>query len=382
MTAESLTPILCVDDEQNVLDGLSRTLRSSYSIHTALGGPNGLEALKTMGPFAVLISDMRMPGMSGAEFLSAARQIAPDSVRVLLTGYADVQETIAAVNDGNIFRFLTKPCPSDVLLETLLACCEQYRLINSERVLLEQTLHGSIKALTNILALSNPAGFSRATRVQQSISQLMTHFKISKTWPIEVAAMLSQIGYVTLPLVTQEKLYCGESLTADEKAMCERVPRITEELIAEIPRLDMVREVLRLYNRPFKDDMAAPLHLSGAEIAWGARALKICIDYDLLMSGKYASRAFEMLRSRAGCYDPAILEVFADFRGKQHSEVKVKDLTMREIVIGMVFGEDVRLPNGLLLIGFGQEVTPSVLERIRNFSPSMGIREPIRMMVK
>ena len=125
MTPESLPRILCVDDEQNVLDGLMRTLRTSYSVETALGGAAGLDKIRTTDSFAVIVSDYRMPHMSGAEFLAAAREIAPDAVRVLLTGQAGLDGAIAAVNEGHIFRFLTKPCPTDVLIKSLNGCVKQ-----------------------------------------------------------------------------------------------------------------------------------------------------------------------------------------------------------------------------------------------------------------
>jgi DNA-binding NtrC family response regulator len=125
MTIEGTVRLLCVDDEKNVLEGLSRTLRNVYSVETAVGAGQGLEVLQAKGPFAIVMSDQRMPGMSGVEFLSTVRQIAPDTVRVLLTGYADLNDTIAAVNDGHIFRFLVKPCPFDVLLKSLAACAGQ-----------------------------------------------------------------------------------------------------------------------------------------------------------------------------------------------------------------------------------------------------------------
>ncbi len=137
--------ILCVDDEPSVLDGLRRTLRSVFIVETAIGGRLGLEILRAKGPFVVVTSDLRMPLMNGVEFLSRAREIAPDTVRVLLTGQGDMEAAIGAVNEGNIFRFLTKPCPTGTLVRSLMACAEQYRLLTAEKVLLEQTLRGSIK---------------------------------------------------------------------------------------------------------------------------------------------------------------------------------------------------------------------------------------------
>jgi len=269
MSDDPRPKILCVDDEQNVLDGLSRTLRTLFVVETAIGGRSGLEVLSSKGPFVIVTSDLRMPLMDGIEFLSRARELAPDTVRVLLTGQGDLEAAVSAVNDGNIFRFLTKPCPTGLLVRSLMAGAEQYRLLTAEKVLLEQTLRGSIKTLTDILALSNPAAFGRAIRVQHIVSDVMAYFKIGETWPVEVAAMLSQIGYVTLPQGTQEKIYSGEPLTGPEKEMVERVPNVVEQLLANIPRLDSVREILRLYSRNFTDSKTPAGPVAQRNLPWG-----------------------------------------------------------------------------------------------------------------
>ncbi|HTZ72589.1 MAG TPA: HD domain-containing phosphohydrolase [Candidatus Aquilonibacter sp.] len=373
--------ILCIDDEKNVLEGLTRTLRSLYDVETAIGGMQGIEALKTKGPFVIVMSDLRMPQMNGVQFLRQARQIAPDSVRVLLTGQGDMEAAIGAVNDGNIFRFLTKPCPTEILVGALAASAEQYRLVTSERVLLEQTLRGSIEALTEILALANPTAFGRATRVKQMIVKMMDHFEVSERWPVEVATMLSQVGYVTLPAKTQEKVYKGESLGEEEQRMLERIPHVLEQLLARIPRLDAVREILRFHMRPYNSDGKSRDHISGISIPWGARALKLALDFDVLES-EHESHPFDTLRSRNGCYDPILLEAFAKLQGGGKQEILIHELKLRQIEVGMVFGEDVRSSKGLLLIARGQQVTPGLKERVRNFSAELGIREPIRMIVK
>jgi response regulator RpfG family c-di-GMP phosphodiesterase len=378
MSEDPRPRILCVDDERNVLDGLARTLRSLFVVETANGGKEGLEYLTTKGPFAIVTSDLRMPVMDGIEFLSRVRDLSPATVRVLLTGQADMEGAIGAVNEGNVFRFLTKPCPTGLLVKSLMACVEQYRLVTSERVLLEQTLRGSVKALSDILALANPAAFGRATRVEYSVMEMMEHFEVLERWPVEVAAMLSQIGYVTLPSKTQEKVYKGEPLNDAEEAMVQRIPTVVEQLLGNIPRLELVREILRLCTRPFNVTKTAPGHITGVEIPWGARALRIALDYDALESQEVqVEKAFEILSGRSGIYDPVILEAFA---GLHRRDRKVRALMLQEIAAGMLFGEDVKSSKGLLLIARGQEVTPSLLERVRNFSVELGIREPIRMI--
>jgi DNA-binding NtrC family response regulator len=143
-----------VDDEPAVIDGYRRTLHQEFHPETANNGQDALAALKSNGPYAVVISDMRMPCMDGVTLLSRVRDLSPTTVRVILTGHADLQSAMNAVNEGHIFRFLTKPCESDVLKKTLTTCLVQYRLITAEKELLENTLMGAIKVLTDVLSLA------------------------------------------------------------------------------------------------------------------------------------------------------------------------------------------------------------------------------------
>jgi DNA-binding NtrC family response regulator len=141
-----------VDDEPNVLAAFRRQLRTCFDIETAEGPELGLQTLRENGPFAVVLSDPRMPGMNGPQFLAAVKQLVPDTVRMMLTGQAGLNDAVAAANEGNIFRFLTKPCPQEVLFKALEAALEQYRQVMAERELLEKTLHGVNNVLTEILS--------------------------------------------------------------------------------------------------------------------------------------------------------------------------------------------------------------------------------------
>jgi DNA-binding NtrC family response regulator len=157
--------ILCVDDEPAVLEAIQRNLRREFDVSTDPSGAAALERIDKSEPFAVIVSDMRMPGMDGATFLSRARAKAPDTVRMLLTGHAELSSAIAAVNEGNVFRFLSKPCAAPDLIKALKEGVHQYELVHAERILLEQTLKGSIEALVQVLSLTNPESFGRAYRV-------------------------------------------------------------------------------------------------------------------------------------------------------------------------------------------------------------------------
>ena len=119
--------ILFVDDDRSVLDGLKRMLHGEIEVETATSGTEGLATIHLFGPFAIVISDMRMPGLNGAEFLARVRELAPHTVRMLLTGHNDLKRAIAAVNEGQIFRYLSKPCEKEEMLNAIRLGLAQYR---------------------------------------------------------------------------------------------------------------------------------------------------------------------------------------------------------------------------------------------------------------
>ena len=125
--------VLFVDDDPKILAAFQRQLRKKVVIETVESGAEGLEVLRRDGPFSLVVTDYCMPSMNGIEFLSRAREIAPETVRIMLTGSADLGAAIQAVNQGNIFRFLTKPCSSENLLEAVQAGIHEYRRTHKER---------------------------------------------------------------------------------------------------------------------------------------------------------------------------------------------------------------------------------------------------------
>ena len=191
--------ILIVDDETSILLALERNLRNYYSVVKALNGLQGLKALKEKGPFAVIVSDYRMPQMNGIEFLTEAADFSPDTSRILLTGYADLEIAMAAINKNSIFHFLTKPCSSQDLIKVIDAAVRHYQLLVSERDLLQNTLTGSIKLLLDLLAALQPDIFNRAGSISRMAKKIGERIDMKETWEIEMAAHLSQIGTVTIP---------------------------------------------------------------------------------------------------------------------------------------------------------------------------------------
>lgn len=365
--------ILCVDDEPNILASLRRTLRFQYDVVTAESGAEALQLLEREPPFAVVVSDLRMPAMNGIVLLGCVRQRAPDTVRVLLTGDADLNGAIAAVNEGQVFRFLVKPCEQAALLGALRTATAQYALITAERVLLEQTVHGSIKALTDLLAIVQPASFGRATRLKRLVESLAVDMGVPDRWQVEVAALLSQVGYIVVPPETAERLRSGQPLTPAERELAAQLPRIAEQLVASIPRLETVREILRHQQTPFVADTTVPI---------GARLLRVAHDFDMLETqGVTGALALDLLETRRDAYDPAVLEALRRVCGIAQRVAALREMYLTEVRVGMIFATDVSSPNGLLLVARGQEVTPGLRERIANFWYSFASSLHVQMIV-
>lgn len=353
--------ILCVDDEPQVLEGLVDNLRRQFDVCTATSGADGLAAIERDGPFAVVLTDMRMPGMDGASFLRLARERAPDTVRMLLTGQADLDAAIAAVNEGQLFRFLLKPSTRDALRAAFEAAVSQHELLTAERELLQDTLRGCLETVTDVLSLANPAAFGRAQRLRTLARTLADARAIPDPWFVEIAAMLSQIGCITLPDETAERLYLGKPLTAEEAAIVDRLPAVAVRLLRGIPRIEPVLEIIT--NARHRADEEA---IGGGPVPAGAKILRLVTDFDELEAqGVDPDTSLAMLRGRGGTYDPLLVEKLAALRGATASTI-VAELDLDEIEPGMVFADDVRTPAGALLIPRGYEATPQLLDRLAN----------------
>src|SRR5581483_10002591 len=258
--------ILCVDDEPKILEAFERQLRKQFDLQTAAGPEKGLQAIAENGPFAVVVSDLRMPGMNGIEFLSRVRQTAPDAVRIMLTGDADLSAAVMAVNEGNIFQFLTKPCPADMLARSFQAALKQNQLITAERELLEQTLQGSIGVLIEILSLVNPTAFSRTHRIRRYVRHLAEQLKLADRWQYELAGTLSQIGCVVVPPEVMDKCHLRGSLTLHEQEILSSQGSVARNLLAKIPRLGKVAQMVAEQTSPWNGADSSDPVLIGAQL--------------------------------------------------------------------------------------------------------------------
>lgn len=365
--------ILFVDDDVNLLDAIQRALRKQFNIDRAVGGAEALQKLASDGPFALVVADMQMPGMSGLEFLRAVRTQAPDTVRIMLTGNSDQKTAMDAVNDGNVFRFLTKPCPPPTLIPAIEAGLSQHRLVMAEREVLENTLGGAVKILTEVLAMADPATFERSNRLKQHVAEFMRASGHAVSWELELAAMLCQIGRVTVPPDVLEKVRDGITLTGPEKSLLDQVPTFGARLLENIPRLENVAAIVRYQSKRFDGTGFPTDSIAGSDIPIGARILKVLgdlVDFEARTISRGA--AFQQMQERIGWYDLEVLSAVSrwcdvSLSGPKKGLANPQPLRIDQIRSGQVLAQDLRTRDGLLIMAANTELTSMLLAKLLNF---------------
>lgn len=372
--------ILFVDDEPNILHSIQRQLRKRFSLQTVESGTEALRILEEEGPFAVIVSDMRMPNMSGVELLAQVKDLYPDMVRLMLTGNADQETAMEAVNTGHIFRFLTKPCPQATFITSLALALRQHRLITAEKELLQKTLKGSVTVLSELLGVANPLAFSAGLRIKEYVVKIAEALHLPRLWQYEIAALMSQIGCMTLPGEVLNKIYAGHDLTQDETDMYTNHPMVGKALLEKIPRLEHVTQMIALQQKRFDEYTDDLVGSTFEEILTGAQILKAVIDFDRqLFLGKTSREALSWLRKQKKCYNPSVLDTLEKVKVTIHEHIL--SLHVGQITAGMVAAEDVLAKNGVLIIPKGQTITGPLLQGMKNFSKQVGLIEPIRVQM-
>ncbi len=356
--------LLCVDDEESILRGFQLNLRKNFDIHLASDGQEGLELFQKEGGFAVVLSDMRMPRMNGAEMLAAIKKIDPEVVTVLLTGYTDFESAMAAVNEGNVFRMLSKPCPPETLNKVLSDAVAQYDLICSKRILLDQTLRGAVDALAQSLSTIQPLFFGRAQRVRRLSNSLAETLGMPDSWRVDVAAVFSQLAYLSLPSQVSEAVYHREKLSPGIKVMLRDLPEETLKVVDLIPGLEEVREILqRLDIQPkFETDDSSGIRL-------GASILRLCLDYDYYQEqGHNDTLIIKTFESRLEVYDSKVVEALRGLLNKNADQFSLIELNYKKFAEGMILAEDLLLQENMLIASSGANIDRHLLKVISNYS--------------
>ncbi len=355
--------ILCVDDEEAILRGFKLNLRNSFELHFASDGREGLDVFKREGGFAVVLSDMRMPQMSGSEMLQEIKKIDSEVVTVLLTGHTDFESAMSAVNDGNVFRMLSKPCPPAILNKTLKDALEQYNLVVSKRLLLDQTLRGAVDALAQSLSISQPLFFGRAQRVRRLANEIAELTQLKDSWRVGIAAIFFQLPYLSIPQQFVDTVYHKKELNQELKALVLDLPKETQKILELIPGLEDIKEILQRIDVQPKFEVD-----DGRGIRTTASILRLCLDYDFYKEqGHLDSRIIETFRLRTDSYDPKVVEALAEFLLVESGSFSIVEISTQDLTEGMRLEEDLLLEESMLIASAGADVDRSLLKIIRNY---------------
>jgi response regulator RpfG family c-di-GMP phosphodiesterase len=356
--------ILFIDDEPDILESFKRSFRKKYEVVTAVGAVAGLMTASEKGPFAVAVADLRMPGVDGVEFLNRLKKLHPDTVRIVFTGYAEIDSAIEAVNKGRVFRFLNKDCSHETLELALEDAVSLHLLKISEKELLRGALQGSIKLLTELLGMAQPEALGRSFRIKRLALNIADYLRMGESWRMELGVMLSR----------------GENLSPEEEQAFARHPLIARDLLSHIPRLSQVADIVAYQLKGFDGSGYPEDDAAGENIPLGSRILKAALDYDAAASrGLDAQKAVEFLASRKEMYDPEVFAALMDAVDVKDG-FAIKHLSVAQLMPTMIFEQDVLGVDGYLLFPKGYEITPALLLKVREVARNHPIQEPIRVL--
>lgn len=377
--------VLLVDDEINLLKGLHRQLRGRFTILTAVGGEDALKMIEQEGPLSVIVCDMRMPGMTGVEVLEKFSKKSPLTTRIMLTGNADQDCAVESINKGHIFRFLNKPCETETLAEGIEAGLEHYRAITAEKKLLETTLAGSIKLLSDVVSLMDPTAAGNAGKVADWANRLAPHIRGVTSWELNFAAMLAPLGRVSIPAELLVRNSGGEPLSKEEKRIFRTAPEVGSTLIGNVPRMGSIAKAILYQDKHFDGKGFPDDDVSGANIPLIARILHVLKAIALLTDGHEPGQSvFERLKTKEERFDPTILEL-----ARKHLTVKAGDgssterseeVTLYMLKPGQELIGDIKYEGGGLVLARGTILSAPQIARLRSLAKVQKIKEPIHVI--
>ncbi|MET3445499.1 two-component system response regulator [Ralstonia pickettii] len=414
--APAATPlILLVDDEPGVLSSLRRLLRpTGYRVITADSGAAGLDMLGVY-PVDLIISDMRMPGMSGAEFLAHARERYPDVMRILLTGYSEIDSAVRAINEGGVYRYLNKPWDDQDLLLTVRHAIEQRTLAKEAQRLTDLTRQQN-NALQRLNTGLEAQVQSRTEEIRQTVMFLegaQRDLKTNFTNMVQVCASMIELRCGAMArqslrvanlarriameagltgLQVQDIFHAGllhgigklslpdallntslDRLSAEQAQQFYQHPLRAQMLLTPVPQLEHVALIVRHQYERF-NGRGTPDRLAGHGIPIGARILAVARDFEGLLAGEIikqrvsGDQAMEMIKAQSALrYDPDVAVRFVAVLKQQGEAMPVRQITSGELREGMRLADDVFTRRGVLLLTKDSVVNAHQVMQIKRF---------------
>ena len=376
--------ILLVDDEKNLLDGLKRRFHRKFTIDVADNAKKGLQQLQSNVKYALVISDQQMPGMDGIAFLKEVMKTYPHTVRIMLTGKADKQNTIDSVNECQVFRYLSKPCSLDELANAINDGLVYHRSLISDFELLQKTMSGSVKLLIDILKINDPDHFIHISALRKMAQQFVTGMDTVNAWELDMAIMLSPIGNAALPPEISAKRIQGTSLNRIEQNLMTSAPKIAHDLLLNIPQMKAVADTIHYMDKAY-DGSGFPFNtVKGRDIPIGSRIMFLLNHIVQQTDGKLPTDTdFAALEKNKHLFDPRLFQrAIETLQQVKQSEYIRLNVPITDLMQGDTLVEDLRTKAGDLALSAKNELTETLLQRVINFHKLHGLVEPISVVRK
>ncbi len=380
MTKIQGSRVLFVDDNQNLLSAVRRNLRGHADLVVAEDADAALAILESDPAITVVISDQKMPGMKGIEFLATVARRWPLVTRVMQTGNADQDTAISAISEGRVFRFLRKPYEPEDLIEAIHDSQVEHNIRKAEHALIETTLAATIRLMSEMLAIMRPDLFAQSAKVQKLAKALSAELALSQPWEINLAALLYPIGLATLPNDLLDKRRNGTLLTAAETLALQRSGIVAGDLVGKIPKLEGVAIYLR-YCRKGHDGSGLPEGTKPPDMpAKALFLLPLLIDIVELadLRGISLKDAALALGENKARYHSALLAAATGLLERQTVSEKAhvratRDLACDELRLGDTLVNDLVDEDGQLLLAGGAELNELMVRRIQMLFASRAI---------
>lgn len=365
-----MVKVLLVDDEPNILNAFRRRLTASYEFYTATSGSEALKLLQQNPEIALVVSDMNMPGLNGSDLLKRVAKEYPNTVRIMLTGLVDQRTALKAINDGEIFRFLTKPCSAEDFEDALQASSVRYQLEAQERDLLQKTLGGTINLVTDLLSLVDPTGMEEAAAMRKLAREVFQKSPVP-LFELELAIMMSRIGLLSLPLDLVKRVGDADPLTESESKLLVRSMGVGARLLKQIPRLEKISSLLEFVAQ---DSLPQAGSIRNGVLAF--QMLRRTIESRLENEAP-----LETLRRIRSEFSKEQLNLVGECPASQLLKCTGDPdrfaIALAELCAGQVLIEDAYDNGGKLLLKKGSMVSEAIIARLKNHDELVGVKVPL-----
>jgi response regulator RpfG family c-di-GMP phosphodiesterase len=394
--------VLYVDDEESLLAAFSSLLRREHVEVTTLNTPQEIETiLHRDGPFAMVFSDLRMPGMDGVAVLEQVSKMHPQTIRVLVTGFADHESTIRAINDGGIQRYIPKPW-DDKSIRALVREGIRSHNLESHNVhlmeelktrneamkeLLQGTLAGSTRILSDLVGHVNPEAAAQVDRIRRAgktVLGMIPNVGSVERWEALRAFDLFNLGIAALPA------WILVGLAKHGLASMERFPHATthnllaSDMLKEIPRFEGVARIIRLQQKDYNGSgPPATDAVAGVEIPLGARILHVLLDLDRQSTKHFRGRAvLEQMARHPEKYDVSIIRTLLEGKSASQSSAVSSVHSLDELQTGALLLDDVVTGDGQVLLRKGMTISDGALVMIRQWARHDTVVLPIQVQME